>query len=77
MALLHADSAFRVGADSDRLDTDLHLVLGARRALVAGGGLKTGRYLQTPNAVQTRLLVSSCQLMGLPEVQNFGTTGIG
>ncbi|HWZ89227.1 MAG TPA: DUF1552 domain-containing protein [Polyangiaceae bacterium] len=43
----------------------------------AGGALQTGRYLQAPGAVHNRLLVSICQLMGLSDVQTFGSTDHG
>jgi hypothetical protein len=40
----------------------------------AAGKLKTGRYLQFKGVEHNRLLVSLCQLMGLPEVEKFGST---
>jgi hypothetical protein len=43
----------------------------------AGGALTPGRYLQAPGAVHNRLLVSICQLMGLTDVQKFGSTDKG
>jgi hypothetical protein len=43
----------------------------------AGGGLKTGRYLQRPGVAHNRLLVSIAQLMGLSDVQRFGSTDQG
>ena len=43
----------------------------------AAGNLRTGRYLQYQNVEHNRLLVSICQLMGLPNVQTFGSTDAG
>jgi hypothetical protein len=40
----------------------------------AAGKLKTGRYLQYNGVEHNRLLVSVGQLMGLPEMQTFGST---
>jgi Protein of unknown function (DUF1552) len=40
----------------------------------AAGKLKTGRYLQFNGVEHNRLLVSMAQLMGVPEMDKFGTT---
>ena len=48
--------------------------------VLAGGrnlGLKTGRYVQVPGVQHNRLLTSICQMMGMPEIQTFGTTDTG
>ncbi|HXK19826.1 MAG TPA: hypothetical protein VNG33_18575, partial [Polyangiaceae bacterium] len=40
----------------------------------AAGKLKTGRYLQFNGVEHNRLLVSVAQLMGLSELETFGST---
>jgi hypothetical protein len=43
----------------------------------AGGVLQTGRYIDYGESRHNRLLVSICNLMGLPEVTSFGTLDDG
>jgi hypothetical protein len=43
----------------------------------AGGKLPGGRYLQFDDVLHNRLLVSVAQLMGVPEMDKFGTTDTG
>lgn len=42
----------------------------------AGGGLKTGRFLQYGDRPHNDLLVSVCQLMGMTDVDTFGIPGV-
>lgn len=42
----------------------------------AGGALKTGRLLQFDDLPHNNLLVSVCQMMGMPEVNTFGIEGV-
>jgi hypothetical protein len=43
----------------------------------AGGRVKPGRVMQLANVDHSRLLVSMCNLMGLPNVQTFGKNDVG
>ena len=43
----------------------------------AAGKLATGRYLEFDDVAHNRLLVSICNLLGLPEVTSFGSTDTG
>jgi hypothetical protein len=43
----------------------------------AGGAVKPGRVLPAAGIDHNRLLVSMCQIMGLPEIQTFGNTDVG
>lgn len=43
----------------------------------AAGQLTTGRYLEYSDVPHNRLLTTICQLMGLPEVDTFGSTDTG
>ena len=72
-----SDAARRCGAGEEigdrlRSGSAILVVPAAGESGSAGGALQTGRYLDFGEQRHNRLLVSICNLMGLPEVTSFG-----
>jgi hypothetical protein len=61
-----------LGAGNTHTYKDIPWVLAGQ----AGGDLSTGRFLQYGDLPHNNLLVSVCQLMGMPEVDTFGIPGV-